>query len=235
VLDAICYHATRRVDLDDGRIKLLVDPAKVRRSCGIGGEQLEKLARELREATIQVKEPVELACIGGLIDHIDTAVRGDGTPITRYDPLTGGQRHLWRVELGKAFCRLIHKDVWLGFDPAPLARIKHGISQAIARHVMTHEHQPRGGWMLDGLIQAVAGELGDVATRHRRRELRADIAQLEKMGIVLEGNRIKRRVQQTPDSVQQMPDRVQQTPGACSKRPELAGTDSGHESGVGAT
>jgi len=212
VLDAICYHAERRAELDDGRIKLLVDPARVRRSCGIGGEQLEKLTRELREATIQIKEPREIACIGGLVDHVDTAARADGTPVTRHDPLSGGARTLWRVEIGKALCHLVKRDAWVSYDPSGFAALTHGISQAVARHVITHANQPQGGWKRDVLIEAVAGQVGDYAMRHRRRELREDSAALARVGVLLDGDRV-RRVQQTPDGVQQTPDGVQQTPG----------------------
>ncbi len=212
MLDAICFHAERRAELKDGRIKLLVDPAKVRRACGIGGEQLKKLARELREATIEIKEPREIACIGGLVDHIDTAVRSDGTPHTQHNPLTGGERELWRVELGKALCKLVKQDVWVGYDPAGVSSLHHGIGQAVARHVLTHENQPRGGWKLDTLIEAVAGQIGDTAMRHRRREIRDDAASMAAIGVLIDGGRV-RRVQLTPDGVQLTPDGVQLTPG----------------------
>ena len=225
LLDAICYHAERRVDLEDGRIKLLVDPAKVRRTCRLGGEQLEKLARELRETTIQIKEPKELACIGGLVDHIDIAVKADGTPLTRANPL-GGERELWRVELGKALCRLVHKDVWIGYRPAALAGLRHGISQAVARHALTHKRQPVGGWSVDGLIRAVAGPLSGQVLWDKRRELRADSNGLSGLGLVIDTDKI-RRMEQTPDG-------MEQTPGAWSKRPAVAGTPSGTPEGAGA-
>ncbi|WP_131111332.1 hypothetical protein [Sulfuricystis thermophila] len=212
VMDAICYHAERRVDMNDGRIKLLVDPARVRRACRLGGEQLEKIARELREATIQIKEPQEIACIGGLVDHIDTALRADGSPITRHNPLRGGERELWRVELGKALCKLIARDAWVGYDPAPIARLQHGISQAVARHVLSHKTAPAGGWRLDTLIAAAAGEVGGQALWDKRRELRADAGGLAAVGVLLDGERV-RRLEQTPGGMEQTPGGMEQTPG----------------------
>jgi hypothetical protein len=236
LLDAICFHAERRTELNDGRIKLLVDPAKVRRACRIGGEQLKKLARELREATIQIKEPEHLSCIGGLVDHIDTAVRSDGTPITRRDPLTGGERELWRVELGKAFCRLVQKDVWVGYDPASLSYFTHGISQAVARHTLTHDQEPRGGWILDNLIRSVAGDIKSQAIRDRRREIIDDAPNFAKVGLAVLGDRVRRvqqapgspgSVEQTPggrqtekESVEQTPESVEQTPESVEQTPE---------------
>jgi hypothetical protein len=197
VLEAICFEHEGKRLMEDGRIKLLVDPARVRRRANIGsGEQLDKIRRELRAATIQIYEPEHLACVGGLVDHIDDAIR-DGRPITRPNPL-GGTRKMWRVDLGKAFCKLVGGDIWLGYDPAPIARLEHGISQAVARHIVGHEGAPAGGWHLDGLIKAVAGESAGPQLRDRRREIRADSAGLAKMGIVLDGDRLTRSVEQKP-------------------------------------
>ncbi len=222
LLDAICYCAEKKVDMEDGRIKLLVDPAAIRRTAGISsGEQFSKLVDELCAAVIEIRKPSPLACIGHLVDHIDTARRADGSAVTRRNPLTGGERDLWRVELGKAFCKLLGNDIWRGYDPTPIARLRHGISQAIARHVATHMHQPKGGWKLDTLIAAVAGEQGEQAMRDRRREVRAEAAELAALNLLVDGDRVH-RVEQTPDSVEQTPNSVEQTPGAWSKRPALA-------------
>jgi hypothetical protein len=224
VLDAICFEREKKAELEDGRIKLLVDPAKVRRrACITSGTQFQAILKELEQAVIEIIEPAHLACSGHLIDHIDYATRSDGTRITRPDPLTGGERALWRVELGKALCTLIAGDIWLGYDPAPIARLELGIAQAIARHVLSHKNEPNGGWTLDGLIRAVAGELDDQSMRDRRREARKSAAALANVGILIEGDRV-RRVEQKPGSVEQKPGSVEQKPGAWSKSLELADT-----------
>lgn len=213
VLEAICYCRERRGDLEDGRIKLLVDPARVRRRSGqTSGQRFSEVLKELEQAVIEIIEPQRLACSGHLIDHISKAVRSDGTPLTRHDPLTRGERPLWRVELGKAFCTLIAGDVWIGYDPTPIAALRHGISQALARHVLTHKRAPAGGWTLDGLIRAVSGEeLSEQQLRDRRREVRGDSDALAGLGIEIEAGRVRR---------------VEQRPGAWSKGPMLADTDS---------
>jgi hypothetical protein len=223
VLDAMLYCSERRAELEDGRIKILVDPARVRRVAGVGsGEQFRRLLDELMSAVIEIKEPAKLRCLGHLIDHIDKAQKADGTPLTRYNPLDQGERPLWRVELGKALCKLLERDIWRGYDPAPIARMRHGISQAVTRHVLSHSQDPRGGWTLDGLIRAVVGEINGGALRHRRRELAKDAENLAVLGLRIKDNRL-RRVQQKPDSVQQKPDSVQQKPGVCSKSLRVAG------------
>lgn len=188
VLDAICYCAEKRGETQDGRIKLLVDPAKVRKAANItGGRQLEALVVELQAAVIEIKEPVDIACIGHIVDHIDTATRSDGTPVTKPNPL-GGERKMWRVELGKAFCKLLESDVKRWYDPTPLAQLNTGIAQAVARHVLSHSTQPPGGWHLDTLISAVGAGSDGVSIRNRRRELTSEAEALAKIGILLAEN-----------------------------------------------
>lgn len=190
LLEAICYCRERRKDLEDGSIKLLVDPARVRKHAGItSGDQIDNAIRDLQQAIIEIIEPKHLACQGQIIGHIDKAMLEDGTPITRPDPM-GGERALWSVTLGPVLSRLVMADIWVGYDPAPIAALDHGISQAIARHVLTHKEAPRGGWKLDTLIQAVAGELDEVSIRNRRRELRSDAQALAALGIAIEDDRV---------------------------------------------
>lgn len=195
VLEAIMYTAEKKGEAD-GRIKLLVDPAKVRQRANItSGDQLRKLIEDLEQALIEISNPANLHLeegLGHIIDHVGFAVRSDGTPVTRHNPLGGGERKLWRVELGKSLCQLIRADIWLTYDPAPVARLSSGISQAVARHVLSHRQQPAGGWRMDTLIVAVAGELDTEQMRNRRRELRADAARLAEIGIRIAGDRVCR-------------------------------------------
>lgn len=223
VLEAICFVREKRGEMEDGRIKLLVDPFRIKQHARqTSGSTFASVLKELEQAVIDIVEPTHLACSGHLIDYIDRARRSDSTPITRRNPLNGGERNLWRVEIGKAFCKLVAGDIWLGYDPAAIARLEHGISQAIARHVLTHKRAPPGGWRLDTLIHDVAGDVGDTRMRHRRREVRADADKLAKIGLEINGDRVC--VQQKPDSVQQKLGSVQQKPGACSKSLRLADT-----------
>lgn len=192
VLQAIRYCAQRHDETGDGRIKLLVDPAAVRRTARqMSGSTLRTIIDDLLGAVVQIIEPTELACTGHLIDHIDEARRKDNTPVTRENPLTGGERAMWRVDVGLAGMRLLEADFGLYYNPAPIAGLQHGISQAVTRHVLTHTQQPSGGWKLDGLIEAVAGGCDSTALRHRRRELRTDAAALAEMGIAIDGDRVR--------------------------------------------
>lgn len=196
VLEAIMFSAEKKGELD-GRIKLLVDPAKIRKICGIGGEQLKKLIIDLEQVVVEIKKPESLHIeegFGHLIDHVGTATRNDGTVITKFNPLGKCDRKMWRVELGKILCQLIKADIWLTYNPAPIASLQSGISQAIARHVLSHRAAPQGGWRINTLITSVAGiELTAKQMRDKRRELRADTAGLAELDIILNGDRVYRR------------------------------------------
>ncbi len=218
VSEALLFAGTAPKELVDGRISLLVDPAAVRR---IARQESSSTFRavldDLMQGLVEIIEPRRLACLGHLIDHIDFRATGaDGAFIMARNPL-GGERHLWRVDLGKALCRLLEADHLLYRDPAPVAALRHGISQAVARHVLSHKAEPCGGWTLDGLIQMVAGPIGRQSLRDRRRELcgpRGDAEALRHAGVLIDADRVRR--------VEQKPDRVEQKPGVWSKSPTLA-------------
>jgi len=195
IMESILYVAERRRDISDGGIELLVDPAKLRRTLSdsqYSHDHIKKLLSELRAATMEIVTPdMESrgdSIIGGLIDHIIPS------PMTRYDPLTKGERHLWNVRLGVVLVTLIEKDLCLCYPPAPIVRLQHGISQALARHVLTHKDIPSRGWRLDTLIRAVGGEdLSSSMLRNYRWRLKKDASGLLESGIKIDdGNRVKR-------------------------------------------
>lgn len=189
VLEAFMWNAEDSRQIEDGGVELLVDPARVRRTLSDSGYSLGRLRiliDDLMGVTIELKGTNGLWAIGGLLDHVVES------PATKRDPLTNGTRHLWRVRLGLAFVQLIKNDVPLRYDPAPITRLQNGVSQAVARHVLSHESTPNGGWKLDGLIEAVCGELGSSMIRHRRRELRIDSHTLSEIGIIIDGERVFR-------------------------------------------
>lgn len=195
IVESMLYVAERRREISDGGIELLIDPAKLRRTLSdhqYSYDRIKKLLLDLRAATVEIVTP-ELALsgdsiIGGLIDHVIPS------PMTRPDPLTGGSRHLWRVRLGVTLVILLERDLSLYYPPAPIARLQHGISQAVARHVLTHKHEPAGGWHLDTLIRAVSGETANNMTlRNYRRRLREDANGLVEIGIEIDDtDRVKR-------------------------------------------
>lgn len=194
LLESIRHCAEAQMIDQIGRIKLLVDPARVRKITGQEGATLQRDLDDLLSVVIEILEPEHLRCVGHLIDHVGKAQRGDGTYVTRSNPLggRGGQRYLWRVTIGEAAMHMLAADLRIDYDPEAMAKIDHGVTAAVVRLARTHRDEPAGGWTLDGLIMAVAGNLSDQALRDRRRELRADAQVLESMGLRLDGDRLRR-------------------------------------------
>lgn len=89
------------------------------------------------------------------------------------------------------------------------------ISQAVARHVLSHRTQPVGGWHIDTLIAAVtagAVQAGSTAIRDRRREVLRDAPALLESGLLIDGSRVLK-----VEAVEPLkPDRVEHKPGAWS-------------------
>jgi hypothetical protein len=211
------YEALRHTALDsrerDGQTDLLVDPARVRRALGqyYSYSTLWRLLDEIMQAVVEIDAP-GVRGLGHLIDSVTESKK------RARDPLTGGERTLWVVRLGLAARALDERDLPLHYDPAPIARLQHGISQAVARHVLTHATKPRGGWTLDGLIVAVAGEIKGQAMADARHRVRADAAALAEIGIEIDGDRV-RRAAQRPDDIAQRPDDIAQRPDDIAQRP----------------
>jgi len=159
MLDALLFCAEKRKDEDAGTVKLLVDPARVRKVLSekrseAGGlsrfslEQCWTLLKELRACTIEVDTP-RLRIMGGIIESAEYSKKQ-----TKIDPLNGETRRLWVVRLGKAWTELMNLDMTSSGDPAPICRLERGISKAAARFMLTHStaKQPNGGWTIDAVI-----------------------------------------------------------------------------------
>jgi hypothetical protein len=221
LLEAICFTALAKRDVEGGGVDLIVDPYRVRCSMGAGRgkwgnyskEQTQVLLTDLCGAVVEIKTP-ELEAqgyhvIGHLVDHwipADPAECAVILPRTTIDPLTGGQRSLWCVRLGVALIALLHADAPLWGDPRPIAAMRLGVSQALVRHVRTHAFDPPGGWWLDTLLEAIGVAPGD-DRRNARRGLRSDesVAELLAHGIVLDGDRVWRVQTATAGSVEASP------------------------------
>jgi len=192
LVESICACAIARREIADGGLELLVDPHQVRRVLAGGrgqysAEQMAVLLADLRAVVVELETPAmggERA-IGGLVDHW----LPDGGAAR--DPLTGTTRQLWRVRLGALLVELLRHDAAIWRDPAPIAALRSGVSQAVARHILTHQGQPQGGWRLDGLLDAVGVATGSEARRKARSRVRGDLDGLAGLGIVIDGDRVR--------------------------------------------
>lgn len=173
-------------------IAFLVDPYRLRRLLSSRGdsysyEGLRTLLADLMAATIEFEQ------LDGqwVMLHLLKQVEGS-------EPRAVGERGMallstkrpWRICLGEAAHVLLGVPPVFWRDEAQvraLVALKSGISQAIARHVLTHsvERQPDEGWFLDHLIEAVAPGTRGVRLCHRRTACVGEAEGLFQLGIVV--------------------------------------------------
>ena len=146
----------------------------------------------------EIIEPEHLACTGHLIDLVDKAKNEDDSLITKKGRF--GERTLWTIKLGEAFCKLVMKDIWVGWNPEAIVALDHGISQAVARHALSHRNAPEGGWKIETLIKAVAGEVSDEVRWKHVERLRQDAEKMAEIGVLMENGRVKLNKDKEPDA-----------------------------------
>lgn len=196
VLEAMCHQLEDWRRTEKGAIELLIDPYKLRKTANGGkvgsGTQLDVILLDLMQAILDIEIPNRrLRVRGHIVDEIvDSKITKHSHGFGK-GRKQGEERHLSKVTLGRAFVGLVGRDLLLHYDPKPIAALQNGVSQAIARHIATHKTDPSGGWYLDTLIDAVgAGEAGKL--RNRRRDVREDAEGLRCLGILIEGDRVRR-------------------------------------------
>lgn len=205
VIEAILRHAHKhRIDDDPnslayGALEVLIDPHLIRTTAA-GGEgkrlshpQLRDLLAELMAVVIDMDgDKINPMRMGHIIDEVaESTVPAPSRPGSK----TGhkAERHFWYVRLSPSFTRFFGEDLGLFYDPTPIAQLTHGISQAVARHVLTHKHEPNGGWSVDRMLEAVGADSKGPAAWNRRRELLADAEGLAKLGLVIKDGRIRHK------------------------------------------
>lgn len=242
VLESLMYCAEQNSIMEDGRIKILVDPYQVRMHAKISSmKQLRLIITELMMAVIRVdfispKSSTRLICAGHLIDYMQEAVKKNGEKVTKTNPLNRLQRPLWRIELGKALTDIINNDIWQTSNPILIAELTSGISQALARFVRSHRCVPKGGWILDNVIRELTNiNISNQKLRDSRREIKKDLKVLMKAGVQIVDGRVHqirnaldlitkaKCVEQSLEGVEQSPEWVEQSPDMWSNPPVLAG------------
>lgn len=174
-----------------GRLQLLVDPHKLRMAMGGGknkysAEQMNILKRDLMEAVLDIKTP-NLKIMGGIIDEIREAKGAEAEAEDKRRWAGSGRRQMMLIIFSTPWTSLLEADVKRYYDPTPLCRIDRGGVAAIARHVLTHQHTPNGGWKLATLAKAAGVQR---QASKVKAEMLANADALAELGIGLDGDRI---------------------------------------------
>lgn len=173
--------------VNNGRLEVLVDPYSLRKSLGSTGQysasQIKILRTDLHKAILTI-ETTEIECHCHIIEKVAVS------KITKPDPRSWvtGERKLEYWVFSQEWTELINKDIKRYYNPIPLCGIDAGSVAGIARHILTHQHQPNGGWKLEGLMKAVGIER---RIDKVRQELISNEDALAELGIVFDGDRLK--------------------------------------------
>lgn len=194
VLESISARAEEWRLNAEGTVTVLIDPFKLRTTASGGkvgsGSQINKLLLEIQQTVVTVVVHAHGVNVrGSLITLVDLSPRtkqpsrGGFSGFDAGGEIKRGGRSMWRITLGRPLVELLRRDLRLDYDPEPIAALRYGISQAIARHVATHRHDPRGGWKLETLLKAVGAETEGASVKHRRNELLEDAVGLKRLGV----------------------------------------------------
>jgi len=177
---------------EDGRLAVLVDPYTIRKKlspCQYSYTTLSNLFKDLMRTIITI-ETKEYKAMGTFLADVKFSNR-EVTYRKNPDPKNPDKkRKLLKVEFGTLGTKLIEQDLSIFYDPIPIVRLRYGISKAVTRHILSHSVQPRGGWKIDTVIKAVAGEISNDLMRQMRRKIRHDAKKLLECGILLENDRL---------------------------------------------
>lgn len=183
-LDAARLVAERQESTADGRLHLLIDPAKLRVALGgMSYRQVDEIRRDLQTALIEMHiKSSDVTISGALLAEVVNSPAA-GVPATRPGAKAEGRRY-WRVSFGLAWSKLIENDLVTFIPLAQIVGMRYGISQAVARYCLTHKAvcEPLAG---------IAKRLG--ATRELckiRAELLAESAKLADVGVGFDGDRV---------------------------------------------
>jgi len=198
LLDAMRSSALASAHDGAGRLVMLIDPARARRAGGFkcSLSAVRELANDLIGATIEIHEPMKLKIRGHLIDTLREAVDTSGKVIELDNPLQRAgfskTRNLWAVTVGDVGMMLLRRDLRVNYELRQIVALQSGMAQAVARWLLgqSRDRQPNGGWRLDTVIQAIAGDLRDAALRNARRDIRRASDDLSKLGIIVEDDRV---------------------------------------------
>jgi hypothetical protein len=179
----MCYSMENRIH--NGKLEIIIDPHKLRMAMGGGkqysAEQIEVLENDLLKAILTMHTKIFNKVRTHIVDRIIDSYK------TKLNPLNATQRKLRCWIFTEEWTKLILNDVAKYYDPKPLCRIEYGSVAAIARHVLTHQFQPNGGWKLEGLIEAAGVKRQASKVKN---ELTESADELANLGIKIVNDRI---------------------------------------------
>lgn len=182
IMECLMHVSDSPVWRPDGSLLLLVDPYRLKKALGGAGHNW--LVDKLREimTTLLDWECGEIRGTGHIISSFRCAKK------SRPNPLTGEDRPLWAIVLTPEWVRVLEADLCVYYDPTPIAKIKCGVSQRIARMALTHG--PGSATGVETMLDQIG--LTGQARRNARRRLAQHARHLLDCGVDIAGGLVRR-------------------------------------------
>jgi len=107
-------------------------------------------------------------------------------PVKSKSPIISEQVPLTTIKFGAVGTALFESELRFTYDPSPIAFLRNGVSQALARYLRTHKNCPPTGYHLKTLVANLISPLENKRWWKIREYLKEDADQLESIGIVID-------------------------------------------------
>ena len=209
LLEIIYSVATERLMVAD-LLSVVVDPAALRRETGLNRREIDRLLSDLMDARVAAKIAARQIDVeeSGLVSRV---VRDAGPAARRPGAINAGRASLWRIDFGLVWTELLASDL-VTFTPPQVHLMSYGVSQAVARFCIGHQH-------VNEHIGALLQRLG--ATRRTDKltaELTEDADLLQQVGIEIIGGIVRK----TPVARPQNPGKTPFLAAKPRKKPSLS-------------
>ena len=173
----------RRGELGD--LHIVIDPAEIQRLMGMKSDPrfLDRLLEDMRQARVFLEYQDGRASLGGIVSVVDKKYQEIPGP--------GGfmeKRMLWLVTISRTWVQVYDFFMRVRYEPALriILQMKSGYSQAMARFFLTHSGK------MSMAFEDCLKILGvDREGKKVKQEIKHDLSQLEKIGIVIEGEMVR--------------------------------------------
>jgi len=168
-------------------LKVLYDREKIRKHLSSNGKYswqgYEELLKDMMRTIITLeKEEGKRTRSPLVIDLYDSPTK---KPVSSRSPIIPKEVSLTTIVLGSVITTLIDTEIKFIYDPKPITSLSSGVSQALARFLITHKKHPQAGYNLRELVKRLGCPAEGMGWRNIKRALKQDADQLEANGIAI--------------------------------------------------
>ena len=197
LLDIIINDRIGKRKNEEGDVKILIDSAEIRRKMGwsrANYDQIERYVTDLMRAIVKIQsKDGRQSAMAGIITKAKTVVFGE-TPNRKgskqsekrqsvtEDDLQGGE--YWEITLSAEWIALMESGRTV-YD-SRILQLKNGVSQAVARFMLSHSHDGRTNMNLITVLESVNADPRLVSRDLCR--LKEESGKLKEIGINIDDN-----------------------------------------------